>query len=206
MVAGVLASSAQVYSANVVGYVSKTFTASAYTLVCTPLDAGTNDLQTVFPSPPDGTTVQIWDIAAQDFSGTTPQYDAGQKKWIPNATVAPGLGYFVVAGADFTNTFVGNVLQGSLTNSIVGGSAYQAIGSMVPVGGSLTNVLAGYQATDGDTVQMWDVATQDFSGTTPQYDALQSKWIPDTSVPVGDGFFLVRTGGDTKYVRNFTVQ
>jgi hypothetical protein len=121
--------------------------------------------------------------------------------------IPPGVGFFVIAGADFTNTFVGEVLQGTLTNSVplVGGGSYIALASMVPVGGSLTNVLAGYTPAPFDQVNLWDVPTQDFSTTIPTF--IGGQWTPDVNFPVGDGFFLIRSSSTTTtWIRNFTVQ
>jgi hypothetical protein len=208
LAAGAVSSMAQsnVYSLNVVGYVNKVFTNGFFTLVCNPLDAGTNDLATVLPGVPDNTIVYTWNVGIQDLDPTTPTYSAAQSKWIPNQTVSPGQGFFVVGGGTFTNTFVGNVIQGSITNPIAGNGNFQAVSALAPVGGSLTNVLAAYPATDGDVVYTWNVGIQDFDPTLPTWSAAQSKWLPDANIAVGDGFFLVRQGGPVNYILNFTVQ
>lgn len=206
LVAGVLASSAQVYSANVVGYVTKKFQTGMFTLVNNPLNAATNDLQTIIVNPPDGTAVYRWSVAAQDFDPAVPTYFTSTGKWIPNATIKPGEGFFVAGGGDFTNTFVGDVLQGTLTNSVAGNGNFVAFASQVPVGGSLTNVLASYPATDGDNVYVWSTAAQDFDPSVSTYYTATGKWSPDQNIAVGDGFFLVRAGGDVTWTRTFTVQ
>jgi len=209
LAAGVVTSMAQnVYSLNVVGYVNKSFQNQLFTLVCNPLSNGANDLKTIIPSPPDNTQVWRWVTAIQDLDTTTiPTYVAATQTWNPNPVINPGEGFFVVAGANFTNTFVGNVLQGSLTNPIAGNQAFQAIGSMVPVGGYLSNTLAQYPAVDNDQVWVWLTGVQDLDTVNiPTYIAATSTWSPDYNIPVGDGFFLVRSGGPVNYVRNFTVQ
>jgi hypothetical protein len=206
LAAGVVTSMAQnVYSLNVVGYVNKTFSSGNYVLVANPLSNGANDLNTIIPNPPALTQVNIWDTSLQDFSSTIPVFNAGV--WTPNVTLPPGQGFFVIAGADFTNTFVGNVLQGSVTNPVplVGGGNYLALGNAVPVGGSLVNVLAGYTPSNLDQVNLWDVSLQDFSSTIPVFNA--GTWTPDINLPVGDGFFLIRSSASTTtWVQNFTVQ
>jgi len=197
-----------VYSLNVVGYVNKSFSSGNFVLVCNPFNAATNDLNSLIPNPPDNTQVWRWITANQDLDITTiPTYSAAQKTWLPNPILNPGEGFFVVAGADFTNTFVGDVPQGSLTNALVGNSNFEAIGSKVPVGGNLATVLDQYPATDNDQVWTWNVGLQDFNvSTVSTYSASQSKWLPDSTIAVGDAFFLVRAGGPVNYVRNFTVQ
>jgi hypothetical protein len=88
---------------------------------------------------------------------------------------------------------------------LVGGGAYVALGNAVPVGGSLTNVLAGYTPSNFDQVNLWDVSLQDFSTTIPTFNG--GVWSPDINLPVGDGFFLIRSSvTTTTWVQNFTVQ
>ena len=62
LVAGALGSQAQsnVYSANVVGYVSVPLPASTFVLAATPLDAGTNDLNTLLAALPNKSSAQVW--------------------------------------------------------------------------------------------------------------------------------------------------
>lgn len=207
LAAGAVSSMAQnVYSLNVVGYVNYGFSAGNYVLVSNPLDNTNNDLNTIIPSAPDGSTVQLWSVALQDFAASTPQFSTSTGKWFPTASIAPGQGFFVVANGNFTNTFVGNVRQGPVTNTLVGNGNYECIASTVPLGGGTTNVLDQYPALDGDTIQIWSVALQDFAATTPQYSTSTGKWFPDYNFNVGDGFFLVRNGAGTNYVRSFTVQ
>jgi hypothetical protein len=210
LAAGAVSTMAQsnVYSLNVVGYVNKAFQNGNFVLVCNPLNNPTNDLNTVIATAPDNTQVWRWLVGIQDLDTTTiPTYSAAQHKWIPDSTLNPGEGFFVVGGADFTNTFVGEVLQGALSINLVGNGNFEAIGSKVPVGGSLTNVLAQYPATDNDQVWLWRTDLQDFDTVNiPTWSAAQNKWIPDANLTAGDGFFLVRAGGPVTYTRNFTVQ
>jgi hypothetical protein len=210
--AGALTSMAQsnVYSLNVVGYVNIKFPAFTTYLVANPLDNTTNDLATVLPGAPDSTTVQIWDIAAQDFI-TTSTYDGGAAKWLPNLSIKPGQGVFVTAAADYTNTFVGSVRTGSLTNTIAGFNLV-LVGSQVPVAGDLnsaiangTNFISGYTPLDSDTIQQWDISAQDFVNTAT-YDAGAGKWIPNMYFQVGDAFFLSRAGTTADWVQTFTVK
>jgi len=210
LAAGAVTSMAQsnVYSLNVVGYVNKPFVNGAFVLVCNPFNAATNDLNTILPGPPDNTQVWRWLVAKQDLDTVTiPTYSFAQKTWVPNPVINPGEGFFVVGGSDFTNTFVGDVPQGTMTNSLVGGGNFEAIGSQVPIGGNLATVLAQYPATDNDQVWTWNVGLQDFNtAAVSTYSAAQAKWSPDANIAVGDGFFLVRAGGPVNWVRNFTVQ
>jgi hypothetical protein len=197
-----------VYSLNVVGYVNKTFPAGQFVMVGNPLSNGANDLATIIPNPPDSTLVNRWNATIQDLDPTQPTYFAATHTWVPNPVIPPGEGFFVIAGADFTNTFVGNVLQGSVANPvpIVGGGAFVAVANPVPVGGALSNVLSGYVATDSDLVNTWNVGLQDLDPGQETYFISTHSWIPPGNIPVGDGFFLIRSGGATTWTQNFTVQ
>lgn len=197
-----------VYSLNVVGYVNKAFSGGNYVLVGNPLNGTNNDLNTIIPGPPDQTLVNRWNPATQDLDSVQPTYFQATHTWTPNVVIKPGEGFFVIASQNFTNTFVGEVAQGSITNpvTILGGGNYVAVASPVPIGGSLSNILSGYQATDQDLVNTWNVGTQDLDPVQYTYFTSTGKWQPDANIPVGDGFFLIRSGSPNTWVRNFTVQ
>jgi len=211
LAAGVASSMAQsnVYSLNVVGYVNYPLhDVGNFYLISNPLDNTTNDLNTIVPAPPDGSTVQLWSTALQDLSPTTPTYVSSSHTWVPDVAIATGQGFFVIPNASFTNTFVGTVRQYAITNSLVGNGNFECIGSTAPLGGSLTNVpnvLGQYPAHDGDTLQLWDEPIQDLNPTTPTYVSSTGKWAPDYSFNVGDGFFIVRNGAAVTWVNQFTV-
>jgi hypothetical protein len=209
MAAGLASSMAQsnVYSLNVVGYVNYTFKGGGlFTATASPLNTS-NTLAGVFGtgSPltglPAGSSVQVWDTTLQDFVPYT-KTPVGSG-WGANATVpiVPGKGVFVrinTAG-DYTNTYVGEVLQGSLTNST--GVNFNLIGNMVPDSGLATAV--NLVPAPGATVQKWSVALQDFVLSTKTPIGWSGAGEP-SFVP-GDGFFL-RNTTPYNWVRNFTVQ
>jgi hypothetical protein len=211
MAAGLASSMAQsnVYSLNVVGYVNYTFKGGQlFTLTANPLNSSSNTLAGVFGtgSPltglPAGSQVQVWDYAAQDFVPYT-KTPVGSG-WGANATVpiVPGKGVFVkITGADYTNTYVGEVLQGNLTNATL--ANFNLIGNLVPDSGTAPQV--GLEPVQGAQVQKWSVAAQDFvvSTKTPVPGGWSGGGVP--SFAPGDGFFLKNTT-PYNWVRNFTVQ
>jgi hypothetical protein len=145
--AGVIASSAQVYSANVVGYVNTVFNPGA-TLVCNPLKGTTNDLNTIMPSAVDGAYITLFNSVTGDFDATSPTFYAnngvsGPGIWDPNIALNPGTGFFVTTSATFTNTFVGDVMQGNNMPLVVP-AGFSLLGSLVPIGGNITNVMAQF--------------------------------------------------------------
>lgn len=205
LAAGLASSMAQnVYSLNVVGYVNVNykagFNAAANPLVGSP----DNTLNTVLSGAnvPDNTTLFTWDTTLQDFSPVLPVYVASSGTWSVNSTIAQGQGIFLLAPADFTHTFVGEVKQGSTTTQIVPG--FNAIASPVPIGGNLATVLAQLTPTDNDNAFQWNTTTQDF-GTISTYVASSSSWSPAGNFAVGEGIFYLAAAPIT-WVRTFTVQ
>ncbi len=194
-----------VYSVNVVGYVNTTVPANGYTLIANPLNATNNNLNTVMPDGSgvvDGATVVRWDATAQGFAAETPTFFAGLG-WLPDATLAPGEGFFLFnsAASPFTVTFVGEVLTGSLTNSL--SANYSLVANKVPQAIGLT--AAGVPAADGDIVLQWDPATQNYKEGNQFFEGVG--WLPAEPIPgVGEGFFYFNAGAAKNWVRTFTIQ
>jgi len=192
--AGLASSMAQsnVYSLNVVGYVNKTIPAN-YSLIANPLNTTSNTLSNLLGSAPNGTGVLRWNGSGFDsstfFFGT----------WTPNFTLNPGEGVFINPGATgFTNTFVGEVMQGALSNSIPTGYSLRA--SQVPQAADVTALDLTDNLSNGDAILKW-------TGTGyTSYTLFFGSWNPSTpTVEVGEAFF-VNAGAPTSWQRNFTVQ
>jgi hypothetical protein len=140
----------------------------------------------------------MWNQGTQDFSlySKTPAGFNNSGNTVP---FAPGQGAFVkVTGANYTNTYVGEVLQGSLTNST--GANFNLVGSITPQAGLATAL--NLVPANGAQVQQWDVNTQSLSvhGKTP------AGWSGgEPNIAVGEGFFL-KNNAPYSWVQNFTVQ
>jgi hypothetical protein len=105
-----------------------------------------------------------------------------------------------------TNTFVGQVLQGSLANpTILPAGGYSTSSDQVPLSGLLTTTL-GYTPIPGDVVYLFDPSAQQFNAyhytTSPRTHI--SSWDTEPNLAVGQGFFL-STPGNT-WSQTFTVQ
>jgi len=182
---------AQVYSVNAVGYVNLVIPAG-FSINANPLNSQTNTVPNLFASAPTGTSVY------KLVNGTYAQTSLGRGGWSDvTMTLVPGQGFFVNAPSQFTNTFVGEVMQGSLTNSFPAG--FSLLGSQVPQAGGLQTAL-GYNPVAGDTVYT-------FNGTT--YNTItfgRAGWTPaEPSISVGQGFFLNSAAGGL-WTRTFTTQ
>jgi len=200
--AGILTSMAQtnVYSVNVVGYVNVTVAPSTYQMIANPLQATNNTLGALIPVAPDGTQAYRW-------TGTTYTvytYDELVPGWLPdgNASLAPGEGMFLRNNTttNLTLTFVGEVLQGTLTTPLPAG--YEIRSSKVPQAGRVTTDL-GLPGRDGDQVYKWDPARNTYDAFI--YDELAPGWLPtEPSFGVGESFF-VRKNASENWTRSFTV-
>jgi len=216
--AGALAASAQVYSANVVGYVNTTF-GGGNTLFCNPLRNTTNDLNTLIPSGNDGMTLSRWDNANAKWLDDTATFYAnngvsGPGVWdaspgFGSPQILPGEGLMLNnPGSAFVNTFVGDVLQGTINVPIPSGASM--LGSPVPIGGDCTNVLQQLTLNaDFDcSVSKFDKVAQQWGASATYYGAaVPGGWDPaNLQIAVGEGFLLLNGGPATTWVRTFTVQ
>jgi len=172
--------------------------------------------------PQDGSAIYRWNSAISDFQADSYTYDGAAAKWRKNGGVDtsgfvlnPGEAVFYVnQGGNITNTFVGEVIQAppGFTNVLVGGFAYNAVGSSAPIGSNFTNSIGGLAPGDGDTILLWNVGTTDIDPTYATYDLAAHVWRdpasnpnPNINIGVGIGFFYVNQNANNIWVRNFTV-
>ncbi len=205
--AGVTSAVAQsnVYSLNVVGYVNKVIVGnSKYTGVANPLNTTNNTLAGLLGGAnvglPTGSQVLKWSPGAADF--TTYGKVAFGTGWTGGgeaASLNPGEGalVFLQAATDYTNTFVGEVKQGNLTNAFQTG--FQLAGNQVPDSGTVSSL--GLVPPNGSQLLKWDAGLQDWV----TYGKLAFGWTPsEPSLTVGEGFMISASSG-FNWVRNFTV-
>ena len=228
----IISSEAQtpVYSANIVGYVSRVLpanpnglTSPTFAFVANPLDTGNNVLTNVLQGLPNGSKVLKWDYAnaSFDLAFTKTALGAG---WSPAGsgtnTVNPGECFFIELPngntGGWTNTFVGTVLQGNLTNKLIL-PGFTAESFQVPLNTGVTNeaLNAALPATPaGSKILMWDEAGQTGFSIAYTRTALGSGWSnpggghPTTpQVTPGTGFFVVNAASTNRpWAYNFTPQ
>ncbi|MEJ0089551.1 MAG: hypothetical protein WDM80_07380 [Limisphaerales bacterium] len=197
-----ISAGAQVYSANVVGYVNVVFTNNNnFVLASNPLDDGTNTANSILAALPNKSSIQTWNGSTFDLASK------GSSGFTPNPSIPPGAGFFVkVAGTSVvTNTFVGNVVPnpgGNSTNSLPSGT-FVLVGSALAVGGTLNDV--GTNALNliatlpnKSSIQLWDVASQSFVLSSKG----SSGFTPNLPYVVGQGFFL-KSNSATNWVQSF---
>jgi hypothetical protein len=199
MVAGLLSSQAQsnVYSANIVGYVSVTNAAGVFVLMANPLDNGTNNLTSLFPSAPNNSQIQVWN--GSGFTLATKQLTGN---WSTNLVILPGQGFFAKFPAAGTNTFVGSVavpVGGSVTNSLAAG-LFTLVGSPIPYTDTLTGTNLNLQVANNSQVQVWNG-----TGFTLATKQLTGNWSANLTITPGEGFFL-KPSAATNWVQTLNVQ
>src|SRR5262249_25584145 len=122
LAAGVVSTMAQsnVYSLNVVGYVNvPTRGTGNFTLIANPLNntgSNGNDITNLFSVAQDGDSIFTWDAGAQDLGTTIYSYSSFLHAWDGHRVLQAGEAIFYLnAGGNATNTFVGEVIQGNYT-------------------------------------------------------------------------------------------
>jgi hypothetical protein len=201
LAAGVVTSMAQsnVYSLNVVGYYNVPMNANQKVLLGNQLNTTNNTLAGIIPNPPP--LSQFF-----KFNGgfSTYQFDDVDLVWTPNGNVslAPGEGGFFISPVATTLTFVGEVMQGSLTNTLPVNTKVIRT-SIVPQAGRVSTDLG----LPGEALDQLFTFNGGF--TTYQFDDVDLVWTPsEPTNNVGGAFFYIKANGNTQvnWVRNFTVQ
>jgi len=194
----------QVYSGNVVGYVNVPVGTNRYHLIANPLRTTNDTLNTVLPSAPAGSRVWIWDVASQRFVGPA-VYSPPPVLWSTNFPIPVGKGFMFHTSTYGTLTFVGEVLQGALSNGVAGANRLSLLGSMVPQAGAFSTTLA-FPPSDGDSVYQFSTAAQSYFDARSFYLDYDSSWHPnEPTLAVAEGFFVQHPGADKAWLRNFTV-
>jgi len=191
---GFTAATAQsVYSVNAVGYVNVGLL-QGFNLISNPLNTTNNSLESLFPSVPDFTTFYKWDENAQTFSQIATYFFGWDH---PEYVLNPGEGAFLEVPSPVTITFVGEVLQGNLTNQIP--SNFSIKSSKVPQSGLITTDL-GLVANDFDTLYRWNPAAQGYTSIHTYFFG----WDSEPTIAVGEAFFFQTTTANS-WNRTFSV-
>lgn len=200
LAAGIASSVAQsnVYSLNVVGYVSQTYDAG-YHLIANPLNATNNSIVSILPNVPSFTAVYKFTGGAFSSANT---FLFGS--WTdPSMTLNPGEGafLFIPSGGNYTNVYVGEVLQGSLTNVLIPG--YNLVGTKVPQAGGVTTT-HNLQPAAFDASYQWDDPNNTYHSVNT---FLFGSWQPqEPNIKVAEGFWYYNnTASANAWSRNFTV-
>ena len=186
-----------VYSSNVVGYVTKSVigggTNGLFQMIANPLNTTNNTIGFLIPTAPDGTVLYKYDggifAIATYFLGAWDH---------PEYTLNPGEGAIVCSPRNWTNTYVGEVLQGALINPYPAGFSIRA--SQVPQAGTLTALgWSSPQVSFGDTVFRFNTTNQSYD-----FGVWVGAWSPDLTIAIGESIWL-ETGSAGSWNRFFSV-
>jgi hypothetical protein len=197
--AGVATSSAQVFSQNAVGYVNQSIP-PGFSMIANPLNntaPNGNTISNLFPSVPNQTTIYKFNNASSSYSINSFAFG----NWgSPNDTLVPGEGAFIrnTTTNSIAATYVGDVMQGSLSNPIPAGFSIKS--SQVPQQGGITSVL-GYPAVNQDVVYLFNNAT----GQYQTYTFAFGNWGPSEPVINIAQSFFARKNTAATWTRTFSV-
>ena len=203
---GALPGRAQVYSSNVVGYVN-VFLTNGYTFVVSQLSYTNNGLIYLFHQPPENSRVFAWDVTNQVF---LPPAVFNSGSWTTNYDLPPGRGFIVYSPSPWTNTFVGTVLQGSLSQFVAGSNRLSLLGSMVPLVGRISTDL-DFPKLEGCDVHLFRPETQTFSDPFTYYTNhgwFDPKGMAESGEPairIAESFLIQNPGPPTNWTTTFIV-
>jgi len=200
-----------VYSLNVVGYYNVTVGNGQKVMIANQLNTTNNTIGALLAPPMIHNNDLLFKWTGAGFSGSQYSTDDGQWDPDPNVTLNPGEAAFFqnFSGATETLTFVGEVLQGSLSQTLPAGQKVMR-SSMVPQQGLIsTDLQAPYFNNDLLFVYNTKQNGTDNGYTGYQYSTDDGQWDPiEPTINVGQGFFYIKAANATNpnWVRNFTVQ
>lgn len=159
---------------------------SGTSMIANPLLTQNMDIGTLITNIPNGTTLQFW---AQTNWGPTTTYSSGS--WDhPYWSLSAGNGALINASSNTTITFVGQVLDGYITNMIPPGFSVRS--SAFPLATDIGTLgLTGL--TNGDFIQEWN-------GTNyTTYTNVAGSWVPSTPTLTAGQSFIVYSGLGTSW-------
>jgi hypothetical protein len=175
-----------VISENIVGYVNLPLP-WGMSLIVNPLLQTNMTLGYIFPTAPDG--AQVLKLIGNDYD--TSVFSAATMSWSkPAFELALGEGFFFVNASrtTFTQTFVGEVRTGSLTNPLPAGVSVK--GSLIPQAGSI-NSIHNIPGQPGDVLFTY-FSDADARGryVRSSFTATENAWVPDQELGVAQGFWI----------------
>jgi hypothetical protein len=184
-----------VYSQNTVGYVNLSL-GIGFTIIANPLNNTTNNLNTILTNVPASSIIYTFNGLTQSYV----QSSFAGGTWHPDQLLNPGTGAFIKLTTAGTVTFVGNVPQGSLSNTVPVGFSLQAL--PIPVSVSLTNSIVNLHPGTSDIVYNFPNAGQAYV----QHSYAGTSFHPDYVPAVGEGFFYLNKNSTFNWAVTFTTQ
>lgn len=207
---GAASSMAQVYSQNYVGFYNVSLV-TGFNMIANQLNNGDNNVNTIIPSAPDGSSLLTWNAAAQAFNPADTYLEgfgwADADFNLSSTALVPGQGAFLQSAGPATITMVGEGPQGTLTLGLV--ENFQIVSQLTPQAIGLD--ATGFPAADGDSLLFWNSGTQAYNPGLTYLEGFG--WADadfnqvDPTPSIGESFFYQRAsgGGNATWTRNFSV-
>ncbi len=143
---------------------------------CPVLALPDNSLGSLLPTMPDN--AQFW--AFDNGSGTCvpPAIFSTTGGWSRDSVLLPGLGAFVYTPTAVQITFTGMPLSVRSYPSYLSSPGFYLLADTVPTAGSSFFDVVGRNPVDGEAVDLWDYASQDYLRTV--YDGASGAWSQGT--------------------------
>jgi hypothetical protein len=179
----------------------KRLLATGWNMLANPFFSPTNvQISTLLPNVPSSTVLQFW-----GFTNWGPSTTFSSGSWDhPNWTLPFGGGARIQVPTNTTITFVGQVVQGKMTNAIPSGSSVSS--SLIPKSGTVTQ-LGLTSLGNGDWIEKWN------GSSFICYTNSSGSWSPSTpTLSVGESIvihatslsFWSRTFDTTDYIALYT--
>src|SRR6266568_4135104 len=168
--------------------------------------ATNNSLTNVVITPPEGTKAYRFDVTNQVFLLPATYHTNGG--WDTTFDCSPGKGFVIYANSQWSNTFVGQVPSGSLTNFVAGGNFFSLLACQIPVAGRLSADL-GFPGVDGDDVSFFRAVPQTYTDAFTYFtnygwfDPKAPSGPADPGVGLGESFFVQNPGPSVNWVIQF---
>jgi hypothetical protein len=194
----------QVYSQNVVGYITLTVP-KGLSIVANQLDNKSgNQLKDVIPALPDGSTIHFFEAGKY----VSVSYFGGWEGADAAKPFALGAAAFLEIPADATDaarkiTFVGEVAQKEASNGSIA-NGLSMVSSRTPRAGKLGTDLGFPRSVDGAFLYKYNTTTKNYD----TFGTFGGEWDgAEPSVAVGEGFFFLNAGGSAvAWNQNFEVK
>jgi hypothetical protein len=192
-----------VYSVNAVGYVQQVYQPGVLQMIANPLNTTNNSIGSVLNNAvPNLTQIFKWNGSTFDIAARI------RGSWDhPEFTLNPGEGCFIQLGGSvpYTNTWVGEVMQGNLTNLTTTNSGYYVVSSMVPQTSDADSLGLTASLQNQDAVYEFDSVNNVYQ----IWSRVRGAWVDPLgggtapTITVAQSFFLF-TGGVNNGARSWT--
>lgn len=178
-------SAGAVVSENMVGYVNLQLP-WGMSFIANPLLQTNVTLRYLFPTAPDG--AQVMKLVNGDY--VTSVYSVDRAGWVgPQLDLPMGVGFFFINPSrdTFTQTFIGEVPLGSLTNNLPAGVSLE--GSLLPQAGSI-NSIHNIPGQPGDNFFVFANEGEARGRYVRSAYTAGEGWVPDLNLGVAQGFWI----------------